>query len=53
MDLSTVIGLVGCLGMVALGIIVGGRGLLTFVDIPSVLIVVFGSYFGIFTFISI
>ena len=53
MDLSTVIGLVGCLGMVALGIIVGGSGLLTFVDIPSVLIVVLGSYFGLFTFSSI
>jgi chemotaxis protein MotA len=39
--------------MVALGIITGGTGLLTFVDIPSVLIVVLGSYFGVFTFSSI
>jgi chemotaxis protein MotA len=39
--------------MVALGIITGGSGLLTFVDIPSVLIVVLGSYFGLFTFSSI
>jgi chemotaxis protein MotA len=39
--------------MVALGIITGGTGLLTFVDIPSVLIVVLGSYFGLFTFSSI
>jgi chemotaxis protein MotA len=38
--------------MVALGIITGGSGLLTFVDIPSVLIVVLGSYFGLFTFSS-
>jgi chemotaxis protein MotA len=36
--------------MVALGIITGGTGLLTFVDIPSVFIVVLGSYFGLFTF---
>ncbi|MDR1506088.1 MAG: motility protein A [Treponema sp.] len=50
MDLSTIIGLVGCLGMVGLGIITGGSGLLTFVDIPSVLIVVLGSYFALFTF---
>jgi chemotaxis protein MotA len=39
--------------MVALGIITGGTGLLTFVDIPSVFIVVLGSYFGVFTFTSI
>jgi chemotaxis protein MotA len=36
-----------------LGIITGGTGLLTFVDIPSVLIVVLGSYFGLFSFSSI
>jgi chemotaxis protein MotA len=39
--------------MVALGIITGGTGLLTFVDIPSVLIVVLGSYFGLFTFSNV
>jgi chemotaxis protein MotA len=50
MDLSTIIGLAGCFGMVGLGIITGGTGLLTFVDIPSVLIVVLGSWFGLFTF---
>ena len=50
MDLSTIIGLVGCFAMVMLGIITGGSGLVTFVDIPSVLIVVLGSYFGLFTF---
>ncbi|MDR2028322.1 MAG: motility protein A [Treponema sp.] len=53
MDLSTLIGIAGCFSMVALGIITGGTGLLTFVDIPSVLIVVLGSYFGLFTFSSI
>jgi chemotaxis protein MotA len=36
--------------MIGLGIITGGSGLLTFVDIPSVLIVVLGSYFALFTF---
>jgi chemotaxis protein MotA len=53
MDLATIIGLIGCLGMVGLGIVTGGSGLLTFVDIPSVLIVVLGSYFALFTFSSI
>jgi chemotaxis protein MotA len=53
MDLSTIIGLAGCFSMVALGIITGGTGLVTFVDIPSFLIVVLGSYFGLFTFSSI
>ncbi|MDR1307994.1 MAG: MotA/TolQ/ExbB proton channel family protein [Treponema sp.] len=53
MDLATIIGLAGCLGMIGLGIITGGSGLLTFVDIPSVLIVVLGSWFALFTFSSI
>ena len=50
MNLSTLIGLVGCLGMVLMGIFTGGNSILTFVDIPSVLIVVVGSYFALFTF---
>ncbi|MDR2552761.1 MAG: MotA/TolQ/ExbB proton channel family protein [Treponema sp.] len=53
MDIATIIGLAGCFGMVGLGIITGGTGLLTFVDIPSVLIVVMGSWFALFTFGSI
>jgi chemotaxis protein MotA len=53
MNISTLIGLVGCFGMVGLGIITGGSGLLTFYDLPSVLIVVLGSYFGLFTFSSL
>jgi chemotaxis protein MotA len=53
MDISTIIGLVGCLGMVGLGIITGGSGLLTFWDLPSFLIVVLGSFFGLFTFSSL
>jgi chemotaxis protein MotA len=50
MNLSTIIGLVGCFGMVLMGILTGGNSILTYVDIPSVLIVVAGSYFGLFTF---
>jgi chemotaxis protein MotA len=53
MDLATIIGLAGCFAMIGLGIITGGNGLLTFVDIPSVLIVVAGSWFALFTFSSI
>jgi chemotaxis protein MotA len=36
--------------MVLMGIFTGGNSILTFVDIPSVLIVVLGSYFALFTF---
>jgi chemotaxis protein MotA len=50
MNLSTIIGLVGCFGMVIMGIFTGGNTILTFVDIPSVLIVVLGSYFALFTY---
>ncbi|AEF84615.1 chemotaxis protein PomA [Treponema primitia ZAS-2] len=53
MDISTLIGVAGCFAMVGLGVISGGTSLGTFVDIPSVLIVVLGSYFGLFTFSSI
>jgi chemotaxis protein MotA len=50
MNLSTIIGLIGCFGMVLMGIFTGGNSILTFVDIPSVLIVVLGSYFALFTY---
>ena len=53
MNLSTIIGIVGCVGMVIMGIVTGGNTVLTYVDIPSVLIVVLGSYFALFTFGSI
>jgi len=53
MDFGTIIGLIGCFAMVGLGIITGGSGILTFVDIPSVLIVVLGSWFALFTYSSI
>jgi chemotaxis protein MotA len=50
MNISTIIGLAGCFGMVLMGIFTGGNTIITFVDIPSVLIVVAGSYFALFTF---
>jgi len=53
MDIGTIIGLVGCMAMIMLGIITGGSGLMTFVDIPSVLIVVLGSWFALFTYSGI
>jgi chemotaxis protein MotA len=53
MDLSTIIGLVGAFAMVGLGIITSGSSLMTFVDIPSVLIVIVGSYAALFTASSI
>jgi chemotaxis protein MotA len=53
MNLSTIIGLAGCFGMILMGIFTGGNSIITFVDIPSVLIVVAGSYFALFTFSTI
>jgi len=53
MNLGTLIGVVGALGMVIFGIISSGSGIMTFVDIPSVLIVLGGSYFTIFTLSNI
>jgi chemotaxis protein MotA len=53
MNISTIIGLVGSFGMVVFGIISGGNPITTFVDIPSVLIVVGGSYFALFTYTTL
>ena len=53
MDISTIIGLVGCFGLLVMGIITGGNTLLTFWDLPSFLIVFGGSYMGLFTFSSL
>ncbi|MDR0497822.1 MAG: motility protein A [Treponema sp.] len=50
MNLATIIGIFGALGMVIFGVISSGSSILTFVDIPSVLIVVGGSYFAMFTY---
>jgi chemotaxis protein MotA len=53
MNLSTIIGLVGCFGLLVMGIVTGGNSILTFMDLPSVLIVVLGSYFALYTYGSI
>lgn len=43
MDLATIIGLVGAIGIVLLAMLLGG-GVLVFVNVPSLLIVVVGSF---------
>ncbi|GHT73099.1 motility protein A [Spirochaetia bacterium] len=53
MNISTLIGIVGTLGMVIMGIVTGGNTILTFWDFSSFLIVFLGSYLGLFTFSSI
>ena len=52
-NLSTLLGIVGAFGMVVMGIYTSGSTIMTFVDIPSVLIVFVGSYLAIFTQSSI
>ena len=44
MDLATLIGFILCLGAIVFGIISGGQGFGTYVDIPSVFITVLGSF---------
>ena len=46
MDIATLIGLLGALGIVIMAIVLGGSFLL-FVNIPSILIVVVGSMFAV------
>ena len=46
MDLASLIGLLGTLGMIA-GAMVSAGGLGMFVDVPSLLIVVGGSFFAV------
>jgi chemotaxis protein MotA len=45
MDLGSLIGIVGALSMMVLGVISGGSGLGTYGDVPSLFIVVLGSWF--------
>jgi chemotaxis protein MotA len=45
MDLGSLIGVVGALGMMILGVVSGGSGISTYADLPSLLIVVLGSWF--------
>jgi chemotaxis protein MotA len=53
MDLATIIGVVGAFGMIIMGVFTSGGTILTYVDLPSFLMVVLGSYFGLFVFSSI
>jgi chemotaxis protein MotA len=50
MDISTILGVILSEGMVIFGIVSGGNSIMTYVDIPSVLIVVLGSYFTLFIY---
>ena len=47
MDLATLIGIIGVFGMMIFGIMAGGAGLATYWDLPSLLIVVLGSWFAL------
>lgn len=46
MDLASLIGLLGCLGMIA-GAMISGGGLGPFIDVPSILIVFGGTFFAV------
>ncbi len=48
MDLASIIGIVGAFAMVIMGIFTSGGSIMTYVDLPSFLIVVVGSYFALF-----
>ena len=48
MDLGSIIGIVGAFAMIVMGIFTSGGTILTYVDLPSFLIVVVGSYFALF-----
>ena len=52
-NIGSILGIGLSVGMVVFGIITSGSSVLTFVDIPSVLIVVLGSYFALFTYCGI
>ncbi len=49
MDLASIIGIVGAFAMVVMAIFTSGGTILTYVDLPSFLMVVLGSYFALFT----
>jgi len=53
MNIATVIGVVGSLGMLVFAILVGGSSILTFVDVPSVILIFICPYFLLFTFSSL
>ena len=49
MDLASIIGIVGAFAMIVMAIFTSGGTILTYVDLPSFLMVVVGSYFALFT----
>ncbi|MDR0390109.1 MAG: MotA/TolQ/ExbB proton channel family protein [Spirochaetaceae bacterium] len=50
MDIATIIGLVGCFAMTVMAIYTSGGSIVTYMDVPSFLMTVVGSYLGLFTF---
>lgn len=50
MDLASFIGIIGAFAMIVMAIFTSGGSIMTYVDIPSFLMVVLGSYFAMFTF---
>ena len=52
MDLATIIGLAGGLGMVIMAILTSGGSLLTYFDVPSFFMTVVGSYLVLFVQVS-
>jgi chemotaxis protein MotA len=53
MDLATFIGVFACAALLVMGVFTSGGSLITYWDLPSFLIVVLGSYMGLFTFSNI
>lgn len=53
MNISTIVGLVGSFGMMLMSIIVSGSSLSLFADLPSLVMVVIGSFFAVMTALSI
>ena len=49
MDIATIIGVVGGLGMTIMAILTSGGSVLTYVDLPSVFMTVIGSYLCLYT----
>lgn len=47
MDLASVIGLLGAIGMILGSLFAGGGSLGPFIDVPSILIVMGGTFFGV------
>lgn len=53
MNLSTIIGIVGCFSMVVMAIFTSGGTILLYLDLPSFFMTVIGSYLALFVFCSI